>query len=245
MPNNLSRMLIALLVAIIAHWGLLGFKFQAKPFSVPSVSLPRSVSVFLGQKKEVDSIQKIHETQPVNQFEKSPQLPAPQTETVNKIELKKILQPAVKAVQPVDIPKKKDEAKVEDILSGTQLSEKTAETEKIGEASVRTESQTVSEENGTSQPGTLQMAYPHYRLNTPPHYPSLARKRGQKGTVILQVLINREGGVAELKIDVSSGFSLLDRAAEKAVRKWSFEPGRKGSERIPMWVKVPVTFKLK
>jgi protein TonB len=90
----------------------------------------------------------------------------------------------------------------------------------------------------------MQMAYPRYQLNAPPTYPGLARKRGQEGTVFLKVLVNKEGRVDELEIKTSSGFTLLDRAAVSAVRKWSFEPGRRGEERVPMWVRVPVTFKL-
>ena len=88
------------------------------------------------------------------------------------------------------------------------------------------------------------MAYPRYQLNAPPTYPGLARKRGQEGTVFLKVLVNKEGRVDELEIETSSGFTLLDRAAVSAVRKWSFEPGRRGEERVPMWVRVPVIFKL-
>ncbi|MGB6971134.1 MAG: energy transducer TonB, partial [Desulfobulbales bacterium] len=90
-----------------------------------------------------------------------------------------------------------------------------------------------------------QMAYPRYQSTTPPAYPGRARKRGQEGTVFLQVLVNREGRVDNLEIETSSGFTLLDRAAVSSVKKWSFEPGRRGQERIPMWVRVPVTFKLK
>jgi protein TonB len=82
-------------------------------------------------------------------------------------------------------------------------------------------------------------------LNAPPTYPGLARKRGHEGTVILQVLVNKAGRVDDLKIEISSNFALLDRAALAAVRKWRFEPGRQGEERISMWVRVPVTFKLK
>jgi protein TonB len=51
--------------------------------------------------------------------------------------------------------------------------------------------------------------------------------------------------VEDLQIENSSGFGQLDRAALSAVRKWNFEPGRQGEERIAMWVRVPVTFKLK
>jgi len=38
--------------------------------------------------------------------------------------------------------------------------------------------------------------------------------------------------------------AMLDRAAVNSVRKWFFEPGRRGNDKMDMWVKVPVTFKL-
>ena len=110
---------------------------------------------------------------------------------------------------------------------------------KVQEVTSWTDSHAVQQEEGVNLPGTLQIAYPRYQENAPPNYPALARKRGQEGAVILQVLVNREGRVDELEIDTSSDFTLLDRAALSAVRKWSFEPGRRGEERIPMWVKVP------
>ena len=95
------------------------------------------------------------------------------------------------------------------------------------------------------QPGAIQTASPRYQLNSPPFYPGLARKRGQEGTVLLQVLVNREGRVDALEIEVSSGFVLLDRAAEKAVRRWLFDPAVRGQQKVSMWVKVPVTFRLR
>jgi len=98
---------------------------------------------------------------------------------------------------------------------------------------------------GAVEPGVVQTAYPRYQLNGPPPYPGLARKRGWQGTVFLRVLVNRKGRVDDLTIDVSSGYSLLDRAALNAVRGWIFEPGRQGRDTVPMWVRVPVTFMLK
>ena len=57
-----------------------------------------------------------------------------------------------------------------------------------------------------------------------PAYPYMARKRGQQGTVLLEVFLDKQGHVESVTLVDSSGFSLLDRAAERAVRRWSFRP---------------------
>ncbi len=88
-------------------------------------------------------------------------------------------------------------------------------------------------------------ARPLYQDNPPPTYPRLARRRGQQGTVMLAVLVNREGRVDELKLLTSSGFSLLDRAAAETVKGWRFEAGRSGEKPVDMWVTVPVRFALR
>ena len=37
---------------------------------------------------------------------------------------------------------------------------------------------------------------------------------------------------------------ILDKAAVSAVNMWLFEPATKNGEKIKMWVKVPIRFKL-
>jgi periplasmic protein TonB len=37
----------------------------------------------------------------------------------------------------------------------------------------------------------------------------------------------------------------LDRSALSAVRRWRFEPARRGAQPIETWVQVPVRFELK
>ena len=113
-----------------------------------------------------------------------------------------------------------------------------------GAAEAVPDAPSVKEVETALKPGVLRSAYPRYQVNGPPHYPRLARKRGQEGTVILQVLVNSQGRVDELEIELSSGFALLDRAAATAVRKWVFEPGQLGEEKVQMRVRVPVTFRL-
>jgi len=89
------------------------------------------------------------------------------------------------------------------------------------------------------------LAKPRYSQNPPPVYPSIARRRRYQGTVILEVFVLESGQVGDLRIAESSKYSLLDRAAMKAVRRWQFEPARKGDREVAMWVKVPIRFNLK
>ena len=86
---------------------------------------------------------------------------------------------------------------------------------------------------------------PLYRQNPAPAYPVAAIRRKYEGSVLLEVLVNREGKVDQLHLLQSSGYSVLDEAAIEAVRGWSFEPAAVGDEKVEMWVKVPVLFHLK
>ena len=88
-------------------------------------------------------------------------------------------------------------------------------------------------------------ARPAYKDNPRPQYPKRARRRGYEGTVILEVLVDGNGRVKELRMLTSSGHSVLDKAALKSVKGWLFEPGMVGDEKMDMWVRVPVRFELR
>ena len=90
----------------------------------------------------------------------------------------------------------------------------------------------------------VKKARPAYRVNPPPEYPGLARKRGYQGTVTLDVLVGQKGKVKDIKMFRSSGYSILDEKAVSSVKNWLFEPGMKGDERVEMWVRIPILFKL-
>jgi protein TonB len=81
--------------------------------------------------------------------------------------------------------------------------------------------------------------------NPKPAYPELARRRGQEGLVRLLAQVDEQGGLAELLVEKSSGFPLLDEAALKAVRKWRFKPGSRGGRPVRGSVLIPVEFLLK
>jgi protein TonB len=104
-----------------------------------------------------------------------------------------------------------------------------------------------SEANMTPEPSPsgIREAIPLYRDNPPPRYPRIARRRGYEGTVVLEVLVNKEGKVSDYRIIQSCGHSVLDKAAMKSIRDWLFEPGMRGDKKVEMWVKVPIRFELK
>ena len=87
-------------------------------------------------------------------------------------------------------------------------------------------------------------AVPLYKENPAPVYPMQAKNRGYEGTVILEVLVTKEGKAGKVSVFQSSRYSLLDEAAVSSVKKWRFEPGKKGDEKVDMPVKIPIRFKL-
>lgn len=262
--NRQLRIFIAAIVAIALHIGLIGLHVDRKPTRAPQLSLPRSVTVFLGQnakpEKPVHTAAKVKKAEHIEEKNLTPDAPSEEYAMDPPAVLEKIeravqsSKPLEKRTKPVNEPiDKKKQITLEKINPVTQqftsgLKFIKPDNEGVGvslPANEKAEYPDALAGEGVQQPGPLQMAYPRYRLNSPPAYPGLARKRGLEGKVVLHVLVNKEGRVDDLEIEVSSGFTLLDRAAEKAVRKWLFEPARKGAEKVTMWVRVPVSFKLK
>lgn len=83
-----------------------------------------------------------------------------------------------------------------------------------------------------------------YLKNPAPEYPSLSRRMGEIGQVVLRVLVTPQGVADRMEIKNSSGYARLDQAALEAVRKWRFIPARQGEEPLSAWVIVPITFNL-
>ncbi|MDR2820800.1 MAG: energy transducer TonB [Desulfovibrio sp.] len=81
--------------------------------------------------------------------------------------------------------------------------------------------------------------------NEKPTYPELARRRGQEGLVQLLAHVDDRGTLTELAVKKSSGYSLLDEAAMKAVRKWRFRPGISNGRPVRGILLIPVEFRLK
>lgn len=89
----------------------------------------------------------------------------------------------------------------------------------------------------------FQQALPRYKLNPLP-YPESARRRGQEGTVRLEVLVKIDGRVGDVRLENSSGHRVLDRAALQAVRRWRFKPATRYGQVVESRVVIPVDFVL-
>jgi len=83
-----------------------------------------------------------------------------------------------------------------------------------------------------------------YLQNPPPPYPSLSRRMGEEGKVLLRVAVNPQGRADSVEIRTSSGSSRLDESARKTVLNWKFIPAQHGEVAVSSWVLVPIIFKL-
>ncbi len=86
---------------------------------------------------------------------------------------------------------------------------------------------------------------PRPRQSIKPDYPSGARRRGEEGSVILNVTINAAGAAQQVEIVESSGFKELDEAARQAVIKARFNPGRISDKRVASQARLTIIFKLR
>jgi len=83
-----------------------------------------------------------------------------------------------------------------------------------------------------------------YLNNPAPIYPSVSRRMGEQGRLVLRVLVNTAGAPDEIQVRTSSGYLRLDEAARDTVRRWKFVPAKRGSEAVPAWVLIPISFRL-
>lgn len=93
--------------------------------------------------------------------------------------------------------------------------------------------------------GVTQTAVPRGGYQVRPSYPHNARRLGIQGTTLLSVFVAADGRVADVVVKQSAGHPDLDQAAADAVKRWRFEPARRGSEAVAMWVLLPVEFRLR
>ena len=104
-----------------------------------------------------------------------------------------------------------------------------------------TEVEAAVPEISTSQP-RFDADYLH---NPPPPYPALSKRMGEEGKVFLRVFVEPDGKPGRVEIKTSSGSPRLDQAAEEAIWRWKFVPGKRGDEPVGAWVIVPISFNLK
>lgn len=80
---------------------------------------------------------------------------------------------------------------------------------------------------------------------TRPSYPTVARRRGWEGTVLLAIELDESGEILDVRILESSGRNALDRAARTCARRWSFEPALEDGVAVASTLEIPVVFELR
>ena len=80
--------------------------------------------------------------------------------------------------------------------------------------------------------------------NRRPNYPESSRRRGQEGTVQLELSVDANGRVVHVRVTESSGFSALDAAAVETLREWRFRPAQRGGMPVAGSITTAVHFRL-
>ncbi len=164
-----------------------------------------------------------------------PTVSKPSDETVAKNEI---------AFKPVETPK--EEIRKEEPKTTEQPANNSAENKRnrvvIGSApkneTPATEENKADESQNTVKEETAKVTGPlsvgsligYATKKTNPVYPSVARSMRMTGTVKVEVLIDEEGKVSE--IQNADGPSLLQGAAQDAVKKWKFKPFTRDGEPV-------------
>jgi protein TonB len=75
-------------------------------------------------------------------------------------------------------------------------------------------------------------------------YPLGSRLRGEEGAVQLVVRIGADGRIDDLQIRESSGFTALDKAALRALRRTRFAPATRNDQAVPGELSILIRFAL-
>jgi protein TonB len=73
-----------------------------------------------------------------------------------------------------------------------------------------------------------------------PEYPLLARQMKVQGSVVLDAMVGKDGGIQDLK--VVTGPSILAGAAREAVKQWRFKPYMQNGQPVDTQTQITVNF---
>jgi protein TonB len=76
-----------------------------------------------------------------------------------------------------------------------------------------------------------------------PNYPFEMRRAGLNGEVVLRFVVDANGDVRDVEI-IRSSQREFESAAQQAVLKWKWKPGRKGGKAVATRMQIPVVFNL-
>ena len=183
--------------------------------------------------------------EPVHEPEKTKKVPLPLTPAKKPRPQKKVVVLKQEPSElPMSTPVQPPKPDLTDITGASSVDSHDLREDVIEEKAAGPEKQAKPSPN-VQVAHVMREAKPLYQKNPPPEYPRLARRRGYEGTVVLEVLVDEEGKVEDMRLFSSSKHDILDRAAMASVKEWLFQPGMRGDKPAEMWVRVPIRFQLK
>jgi len=81
-------------------------------------------------------------------------------------------------------------------------------------------------------------------VRKPPPYPTVSRRLGETGKVVLRVELDETGRVSAAKVVTSSGYPRLDEAALATVRTWRCQPAQRDGQAVRAVAVQPFDFTL-
>jgi protein TonB len=84
---------------------------------------------------------------------------------------------------------------------------------------------------------------PQVVVQVPPVYPDLAKRAGVEGTVIVKILVSKEGKAIKAVV-IKSDSEVFNQPAVDAALKFVFTPAIQHKSPVMVWVVVPFKFKL-
>ena len=85
---------------------------------------------------------------------------------------------------------------------------------------------------------------PTLRSQVRPNYTGDAMQRKIQGTVVLEVIVDRDGVPSAIRVQRSLDAGGLDEEAVRAVRQWRFNPGRLGGTPVDVLVRIVLDFRI-
>lgn len=85
---------------------------------------------------------------------------------------------------------------------------------------------------------------PQILKTAPLEYPSIARKKGLKGYVTLNILVTPGGRVEKTQVIEAAPTGVFEEVAVASVRQWQFRAGRNKQQNVAVWVEQTIQFSL-
>ncbi len=271
----MKRVLFPLMIAISIHAVFLSIKINIslKP-EIQLKPEPIKITMFYRQIEKKNQIQKPKPIIKQQQTIKKKKLPDIKPEPVKKQQLKQnnVIKNRVKKVLKIKKPEQKikpkteikstpkpttkptlkpipEQAKIPEQLPQAPdkliTPKQKSEPELLADRDIDKKDKLFVPENKPLTAVKHTKAIPKYKTNPKLVYPKIAKKRGYHGKVLLLVIVSKTGTVEKITISKSSGHSILDKTACKAVQQWLFYPGTRDGKPVKMSVTIPIQFNLK